>query len=207
MTGVSYPPNPKGWDHAMAFLKKTGYQPNLMMEIDRDITFDQSGYKKHTFWRKLRDGLKDKDYKFLDGMKAIVIGNWAMDCVHGCRSEMHPIFGLAIRETGPAEGNTDTWHFMTKARGNQAFCGQGMRLAPKETKKRYFYFRFPARKGMIIKDIREPSVPNGRMHKHGQYDPSWAYWKTKTDEVVVRVNLPHYRDWLIGTLLIDWKKN
>jgi hypothetical protein len=50
------------------------------------------------------------------------VGLFGLDCDHGCRSELHPIYGLAIQRTEAADNNE--WAIMARNWGTGGYCSQ-----------------------------------------------------------------------------------
>jgi hypothetical protein len=55
-----------------------------------------------------------------DGKHAIVTGLFGLDCAHDCRSELHPVWAMAIRvEEDPSD---EVWAIFVRRWGNEGFC-------------------------------------------------------------------------------------
>jgi len=50
------------------------------------------------------------------------VGIFGLDCDHGCRSELHPIYGLAIQRTEKADDNE--WSILARNWGTGGYCSQ-----------------------------------------------------------------------------------
>ncbi len=50
------------------------------------------------------------------------VGLFGLDCDHGCRSELHPIYGLAIQRT--EDPNDNEWSIMARNWGTGGYCSQ-----------------------------------------------------------------------------------
>jgi hypothetical protein len=50
------------------------------------------------------------------------VGLFGLDCDHGCRSELHPIYGLAIQRTEAPDDNQ--WSIMARNWGTGGYCSQ-----------------------------------------------------------------------------------
>lgn len=50
------------------------------------------------------------------------VGLFGLDCDHGCRSELHPIYGLAIQRKEKADDNE--WSIMARNWGTGGYCSQ-----------------------------------------------------------------------------------
>jgi hypothetical protein len=194
------------------------YQPILTLEIDRKETFDKEFWKKHPFWAKYQslrtsttpkpgwklcsmlplfcetEGQAEKDrFSTPDGKKAIVMGIWTLDCAHRCRSEIHPVLGMAIQEQAPADmkaAGKEVWHFFARRKGGQAVCGRVIGTNKKTWKFRLRGRPRPAKIG----------TPNG----YGAKGSGWSV-KRAGNDVLVTVELPDKDDWLVGSVVIDWQ--
>lgn len=57
--------------------------------------------------------------------KAIVTGLLGLDCDHGCKSEIHPVYGMAIniKDMGNSDGSKETeWAIFARYFGNEGWC-------------------------------------------------------------------------------------
>jgi hypothetical protein len=52
--------------------------------------------------------------------RGVVFGEFGLDCEHGCRSEIHPVYAVAI-ETDPSADN-NTWAIFARNWGNEGYC-------------------------------------------------------------------------------------
>jgi len=50
------------------------------------------------------------------------VGLFGLDCDHGCRSELHPIYGIAIQRT--EDPNDNEWSVMARNWGTGGYCSQ-----------------------------------------------------------------------------------
>ena len=50
------------------------------------------------------------------------VGLFGLDCDHGCRSELHPIYGLAIQRT--EDRNDNEWSILARNWGTGGYCSQ-----------------------------------------------------------------------------------
>ncbi len=50
------------------------------------------------------------------------VGLFGLDCDHGCRSELHPIYGLAIQRT--EDPNDNEWSILARNWGTGGYCSQ-----------------------------------------------------------------------------------
>lgn len=168
------------------------------MEIDREVSFDAWGM--HPFWRNFESvftplkPVPESHYRALvDGQDSVAIGLWTMDCYHECRSELHPVFALAVKsKNSPTSGDTDAWHFFIRNKGNQAVCGEEF-VVKKSTP---WYLRLPGRPGGL-----KPKITTQDTWAQGE-----VTWKVlvKASHIVIEATLPEDDDWLIGTVIIEW---
>lgn len=84
-------------------------------------------------------GKTEQDFvnKFVNGKRAIVIGLLNLDCVHGCYTELHPVYALAINtETKVNPGNStvdEVWTIFARNWGNEGWCSQNQHYLNLET--------------------------------------------------------------------------
>jgi hypothetical protein len=73
---------------------------------------------------------------------AIVIGMFGLDSEHGAYSELHPVYGLAIRTNSDAgHVGTDDWVFLVRNWGNEGYCADGDLPVPELTSLSFFIKR------------------------------------------------------------------
>jgi len=103
----------------------TASNPNgLVLEFDSDETIDHF----HTsWWNALHQKVDSGDAKtWLETTTthdAIAFGVLGLDCAHGCHSELHPVFALAVHVN--ADPNNDTWAIFVRNWGNEGYCSTG----------------------------------------------------------------------------------
>ncbi|MCP4581775.1 MAG: hypothetical protein GY839_09155 [candidate division Zixibacteria bacterium] len=191
------------------YLDSTGYAPILTLEIDREESFED--WNSHPYWQDF-DGLAGPDspgfeavgvlgkYYYqqkVDGKQAIVLGIWTHDGAHGGRTEIHPVFGMAIQEQAPPNNSAgkEVWHFFIRNKGNQSFCGSHVQCTGHPA----WAFRIKGRPGpCTIKGL------NGYAHEEDDDTVYWSIARSGND-VVINTFIPDEDDWLIGTVEIDWK--
>jgi hypothetical protein len=72
----------------------------------------------------------------------IAIGVMGLDSEHGAYSELHPVYGLAMRVNQDAgHVGTDDWVFLARNFGNEGYCSQGILTAPDLTTLSFFIQR------------------------------------------------------------------
>lgn len=171
-------------------------RPLMTLEIDRCDGF--TDWNDHPFWAMLDTPLDVTAIRQrIDGKKAMVIGVWTMDCEHQCRSEVHPVLVMAVQDRAPATADgagREEWHFFARNRSNQSFCGENINYGPHDWK-----IRFKGRaRPCTIAGI------NGFAHEEDD-DSVWWRIDRKGKDVLVTTHLPNDDDWLVGTVVIDWK--
>lgn len=192
-----------------SYLQNSGNWPLLTLEIDRGASFDKwnshpywemfDGVKGGTFWGKaLTNGpgtwMSNADLaQLVDGKRAVAIGSWTLDCYHGCRAELHPIYAMAVRESTSAA--KDVWHFFFRNEGNQAVCGGDVYFSAPQGWS--WYLRLPGRSGGAT-----ITTSNAWSHEEDG-KVSWGVYRSGND-VVIKATLPSREDWLVGTVTIAW---
>jgi len=191
------------------YLDSTGYVPILTLEIDREESFED--WNSHPYWQNFDGiagpgspgfeavGVMGKYYyqQLVDGKQAIVLGIWTHDGAHGGRTEVHPVFGMAIQEQAPPFNSPgkEVWHFFIRNKGNQSFCGSNVQCTGHPA----WAFRIKGRPGQCtIKGL------NGYAHEEDNDTVYWSIARVGND-VVINTFIPDKDDWLIGTVEIDWK--
>lgn len=181
--------------HIGQWVEQTRYWPLLTLEINRRETFDH--WTSHPFWGRLTsDGPHLR--QLVDGKRAVVIGRWAMDGYHYCRSEVHPVFGMAVLEsaTTPSGPGREVWHFFMRRKGDQAVCGGWASVGGRD-----WYFRFKGRAGLTP----SATVSNLQSNNWSGGVKVAATGPHAGGDVVVRMELPDDDDRVCGTVTIDWK--
>lgn len=51
-----------------------------------------------------------------------IVGLFGLDCDHGCRSELHPVYGIAVQRT--EDPNDNEWSVMARNWGTGGYCSQ-----------------------------------------------------------------------------------
>ena len=54
--------------------------------------------------------------------QAVIVGLFGLDCEHDCRSEVHPVYALAVEVSDRADDNV--WAIFVRNWGNEGFCSQ-----------------------------------------------------------------------------------
>jgi hypothetical protein len=72
------------------------------------------------FWTAFRRGGNLARRDLIDGKPAIISGFTGVDCEHNCRSELHPVWVLAIHIKD--DPDDDVWAVFMRNWGNEGFC-------------------------------------------------------------------------------------
>jgi hypothetical protein len=181
-------------------LQVSGYLPILTLEIDMGYSFEE--YDEHPYWNNLVDAVNKGAgtvRQMLDGSKAIAIGLWCMDCQHHGRSEIHPIFAMAIQDKAALyqANNKSTWHFFVRHWGTQNYCGENFEVPHAYNWK----FRFPVPENKKIKSI---NGSNGYAREEEENTTWWKVYKSANDGIA-EVHLENEDDWLVGSVEISWE--
>lgn len=99
---------------------------HIHTEFDSDETID---HFRTPWWNSFHDAVDRDDASaraMIDGKFAIVIGLAGLDCEHGCATELHPVYALAIHvNDNPLD---DTWAIFVRNWGNEGYCSQDQHL-------------------------------------------------------------------------------
>jgi hypothetical protein len=106
-----------------------------------------------TWWQEFREavqsvGSSDAKEMVRDRL-AVVTGLLGLDCVHHCRTELHPVYAMAIRVEESAVG--ERWAVFVRNNGGEGFCSRDQHPLPDSMKE--FVIRLPWR-GVMTKQIR-----------------------------------------------------
>ncbi len=95
---------------------------HIHCEFDSDETIDHF----HTpWWRSFHSAVDNGDAAaraMIDGHSAIVVGLAGLDCEHGCATELHPVYALAIHLNDNPQD--DTWAIFVRNWGDEGYCSQ-----------------------------------------------------------------------------------
>jgi hypothetical protein len=119
----------------------TAHRKTLHVEFDANETI------KHfntSWWKRFRKvvgrrigGTSKEEKEIVKGRKAIVIGRLNLDCVHGCYTELHPVYALAINVETKVNANDGTvdevWAIFARNWGNQGWCSHKQHYLNLET--------------------------------------------------------------------------
>ncbi|HEY5029094.1 MAG TPA: hypothetical protein VIK39_11840, partial [Candidatus Angelobacter sp.] len=121
-------------------------RPNTIgLEFDSDEVVDRIDKGWWNDFHKLVDTDSGKDggaaVSIFDS-PAIVIGLFGLDSEHGAYSELHPVYGMAIRTNSDAgHVGTDDWVFLARNWGNEGYCADGDMPVPELTSLSFFIRR------------------------------------------------------------------
>ncbi len=115
------------------------------LEFDSDEVVDRIDKGWWNDFHKLVDTDPGKDgaaaMRIFDS-PAIVIGLFGLDSEHGAYSELHPVYGMAIRTNSDAgHVGTDDWVFLARNWGNEGYCADGDMPVPELTSLSFFIRR------------------------------------------------------------------
>jgi hypothetical protein len=95
---------------------------SIHSEFDSDETIDHF----HTpWWNTFHSAVDNGDASaraLIDGKTAIFIGLAGLDCEHGCATEMHPVYAMAIHVN--SDPQDDTWAIFVRNWGDEGYCSQ-----------------------------------------------------------------------------------
>ena len=95
---------------------------HIHSEFDSDETID---HFRTPWWQTFHDAVDRDDASaraMIDGKFAIIVGLAGLDCEHGCATELHPVYGLAIHvNDNPSD---DTWAIFVRNWGDEGYCSQ-----------------------------------------------------------------------------------
>jgi hypothetical protein len=90
------------------------------LEFDSRETIDLFTEKWWVDFHKRVDNDHAKAEELINGRDAIVIGQFGLDCEHGCYAELHPVYAMAIHVNDDA--NQDQWAVFARNFGNEGYC-------------------------------------------------------------------------------------
>src|SRR5262249_47028594 len=98
-------------------------QDRVKLEFQARETIDH--FDNTTFWNQFHQAVDDDDQSarnLVDGKEAVAIGLLGLDREHESKSEIHPVYALAIHtSTNPAD---DTWAIFVRNYGNEGWCSE-----------------------------------------------------------------------------------
>jgi hypothetical protein len=112
----------------------TTSRPNWIgLEFDSDEVVDRIDKGWWNDFHKLVDTYDGTDGGAALSIKddpAIAIGVMGLDSEHGAYTELHPVYGLAIRINTNNTPVTDDWVFLARNFGNEGYCSDGNLTVP-----------------------------------------------------------------------------
>ena len=95
---------------------------HIHTEFDLDETID---HFRTPWWQSFHDAVDKDDASaraMIDGKFAIIAGLAGLDCEHGCATELHPVYEIAIYvNDDPLD---DTWAIFVRNWGDEGYCSQ-----------------------------------------------------------------------------------
>ncbi|MGJ4945046.1 hypothetical protein ACQR1W_31085 [Bradyrhizobium sp. HKCCYLS1011] len=113
---------------------------HIHSEFDSDETID---HFRTPWWNSFHEAVDRDDASaraMIDGKFAIVVGLAGLDCEHGCATELHPVYALAIHVNDNPQD--DTWAIFVRNWGNEGYCSQDQH--PLDTNRMAFLLPRPA---------------------------------------------------------------
>lgn len=177
------------WDHHSCnacdddynFLLVPPDQAGLTTENDKmkiEFSADETIYRFHTPWWDSLDNavgrIASNDAaggQMIDGRNAIVTGLVGLDCAHGCRSELHPAWAMAIQARD--DPSDEMWALFVRRWGNEGFCSNDQHYL-EGLKDNTYTFRLPWRSGATSVSVLESTIFRSRLGDASGPQVSWA---------------------------------
>ena len=135
--------------------------------------------------------------RLLDGKPVIAIGQMGLDCEHGCKTELHPLYGIAIHTVDdPAD---DVWEIFVRNSGGEGFCASS-NLHDLQTQRIAFRLRRPG--AHFVKQLDGDGQT--LFYAPGGQTSCPAVAARADDTVDVIFALPGPRTWIDGELHLSW---
>ena len=91
-------------------------------EFDSDETIDHFTTPWWTSFHQTVDRGDTYARAMINGDTAIIVGLAGLDCEHGCATELHPVYAIAIHvQDNPAD---DVWAIFVRNSGDEGYCSQ-----------------------------------------------------------------------------------
>jgi hypothetical protein len=138
----------------------------------------------------------------INGKHAIVTGLFGLDCAHGCISELHPVYAIAIRvKEDPSD---ETWAIFVRRWGNEGYCSSHQHYLdrlPNDT----YTFRLPWRSGASSVEVLQATF----LTRNGQAAGPMVTFSQSNLAALVSFTLPvpplgETGEWLNGELHLRW---
>jgi hypothetical protein len=174
----------------------TGNDKNIELEFNTRETL-QAVEPLSPFWERLKRGDLTRQEEYHRG---VVIGLLNLDCVHLCKSELHPVYAIAVLTNIDPTHQTDTWELFVRNWGNQGECSDhhNLLLLSSNVVKLHLW-RPDVRYDAEIIPRAPFNSPTGLRHITSPAD-----LPTPEGGVIVEFNLLPSKDVLFGTLTFHW---
>ena len=107
----------------------TGNQSAHIMELEFDSDETVANFTTD-WWSSLYRKARDLNFDAIEHQfnpscptawpQGVVYGDFGLDCEHGCRSEIHPVYAVALEADPSADQNT--WAIFARNWGDEGFC-------------------------------------------------------------------------------------
>lgn len=143
----------------------------LKLEFDSHETINYFGTPWWDSFHKAVDQSEAAARQMVDGRFAIATGLVGLDCSHECRSELHPVWAMAIRvEDDPSD---EVWAIFVRRWGNEGFCSDDQHYL-EGLQGNTYTFRLPWRPGASSVAVSQTTVFRSRLGVASGPDVLWA---------------------------------
>lgn len=134
-------------------------------------------------------------FNLLANKEVILTGMMGLDCAHGCFTEIHPVFAMALRVND--DPSDETWEIFARRSGNEGFCSANEYVLGSLTKPYSITLRLPAR-GSEVQVTQEEWGSSSTTVSIGYpvSDPGQGK--------LVTFNIPGFEDMVHGELHLRW---
>jgi len=80
-------------------------------------------YFRSPWWERFNGMNREGRRQALPGSPSSVTGLLGLDCEHGCKTELHPVFILSARVSESKDGLSEHWAFFVRNWGDEGYCG------------------------------------------------------------------------------------
>jgi hypothetical protein len=181
----------------------------IKLEFDEGESID---YFVTQFWQDFRAAVhNDNDPGgMVDGKEAVVIGLLGLDRAHGSRSELHPVFALAIHVNSGA--SDDHWAFFIRNYGNEGFCSDNQHYI--ESDLQAVTLQLPRLNTVSNTAKANPRSGTPRFATNiRQFQPPEVFAAGSSQDTFITVFLPPPPNngdegaWWSGDLHLEWKED
>jgi uncharacterized protein with LGFP repeats len=174
----------------------------ILAEFDSDETIDHFHAPWWDFFHKIVDLsflVKPNAHDLVAGNWAIITALWGLDCEHGCYSELHPVWAMALNVK--YDVNEDVWAMFVRNWGNEGWCGTDQHfvkdLPLAGNGLRRYVFRLPWRSGATsVSVLPIPGQPDALFWTNTKPDESDMFVEADPGKSVrVTFLLPHHSKW------------